>query len=119
MRPMEVDTIQIENGHTIVKVRVVSFKDGEHYIAFIPSLKLTSASEVSEEESIGTLKNAITLFFKMNKKSEERFRNKMLKLGWKEKINGFFMPVINNKVPTDILANNPNFKEILETEIAC
>ena len=121
MKVMENDTILIDsNNHIHVKAQVITFREGDNYIVFLPSLNLTAASPNSEDEATVNLKNALALFFKMNKKSEEKLRSKMHKLGWQERINGFFMPYVNSKIPTKIISNSPKIKEeSLETEFAC
>lgn len=110
-QPMVTDAIQVSDGRLAKGMfRIILFKEGDYFVAQIPTLNLSSHSKV-EDKAVKGIDEALDLFFKIYK--NEKLREKLTDLGWIKGVKSLSPSSELVRLPLDIIANGvtPKFSQ--------
>lgn len=78
------DQITVENHDIHVSVNCSVYKMDDYYIGYVPSLKITSKSQVSEIDAMRQLDIILKKYFEIIAQNENTLAVELQRLGWRD-----------------------------------
>ncbi|MDX2189092.1 MAG: hypothetical protein SFY32_04445 [Bacteroidota bacterium] len=101
------DQILIQNNYLNIFINCNVYKKDDFYIGFVPSLKITSKSILSEEDALIQMKNILKKYFEVISINEQTLQSELERLGWKN-----LNPPETVTIPVEFLYSKFNMQKI-------
>ncbi len=101
------DYVLFENNNLEVFLNCNFFQKDNFFIGFVPSLKITSKSVISENDAFLQLKSILIKYFELVAINKESLNAELQRLGWDN-----FNPPLVVSVPSELFYNDFHFQDL-------